>query len=186
MAKSASELVIGANGSIFTAPLLTATPTDIGDPLDEDFVELGYATDDGVKWTTGRTIVDIPAWQSFYALRKIVTEVEATLAFALMQWSRDTITFALGGGTVTGTVGAYQYTPPDPSVIDERMLAVEWQDGDNNFRLIYTRGLVTENVETDVTRAAAAVLPVTFAALGSAGVDPYILQTDSAAFAAAA
>lgn len=186
MAMDVTELVVGSNGSLWVADPGTAVPADIDVAFGTGWADLGFATDDGITWTVGREITDIPAWQSFYPLRKIVTSVSADLAFSMMQWSTETLTFALGGGTVTGTLGKYEYHPPDPSVIDERMLAAEWIDGDVKFRIIYERGIVSENVEAEIARAAAAVLPVTYSALGTAGEDPFIIQTNSEAFAPAA
>lgn len=184
MAKNVDEIVVGANGSIYTAPLESTIPASIATPLGVDWSELGYASEDGVKWIDGKTLESIRAWQSFYDLRKIVSSKEGSIAFSLMQWNGETVKLAFGGGTVTEpTSGEFRYTPPDPSELAELMVAVEWQDGDNDFRLVFPRGLVTENVEVDVTRTAAAMLPITVSLLGQDGVEPFILDTNHPAFA---
>lgn len=184
MTKDAGEIVIGANGSIYTAPLGSTIPASIAAPLGGDWTELGYATEDGVTWVDGKSLESIRAWQSFYDLRRIVSSKEGSLAFSLMQWNGATVELAFGGGEVTSpATDAYRYTPPDPSEIDERMMAIEWVDGDNDFRLTFPKGMVSENVEVNIVRTAAGLLPITFALLGEAGVDPFILDTNHPAFA---
>lgn len=186
MGKDAGELVVGSNGSIYTAPLGSTIPASIGDPLGGQWTELGYVTEDGVTWMDGKTIVSIRAWQSFYDLRRIVESKEGSMAFVLQQWNSETVQLAFGGGEVTEPApGDFRYTPPDPSELDERMMAIEWQDGDSDFRLTFPRGMVSENIETNITRTVESRLPITFSLLPAAGVDPFILDTNSPAFQAA-
>lgn len=184
MTKDAGEIVVGANGSIYTAPLGSAVPASISSPLGAEWTELGYATEDGVTWTDGKSLESIRAWQSFYDLRRIVTSKEGSLAFSLMQWNRATVELAFGGGVVSSpAVGAYRYTPPVPAEIDERMMAVEWVDGAHDFRLTFLKGIVSESVEVNIVRTAAGLLPITFSLLGDDGLDPFILDTNHPAFA---
>lgn len=186
--KNVDEIVVGSNGSIFSAPKGTAIPASIAVALGPGWVDAGYVTEDGVTFTDGKTLESVRAWQSLYDLRKLVTAKEAMAAFSLMQWSEGNVKLAFGGGEVTEIVadsGNFRYTPPDPEAIDERMLAIEWVDGDKDYRLIFPKGMVSENIETNVTRSAAALLPITFAILGEDGVDPWILDTNDPAFAPA-
>lgn len=184
MTKDAEEIVVGASGSIYVAPVGSDIPASIEEAFDESWTELGYATEDGAKWVDGKTTNEIRAWQSFYALRRMIATREGSLAFQLMQWNGVTVPLAFGGGTITSpTAGAYRYTPPPAETLDERMLGVEWSDGDDDYRLIFPRGNVSENVETNIVRTEAALLPITFALLGQEGVDPFIFDTNDAAFA---
>lgn len=182
--KTADEIVVGANGSIYVAPVGSTVPASVSTPLGGEWFELGYATEDGVTWVDGKTLESIRAWQSFYDLRRIVTAKEGSLAYQLLQWNGDNVRLAYGGGTITEPVpGDYRYVPPDPADIDERAMAVEWQDGTKNYRLTFPKGMVTENVETNIVRSGGALLPITFSLLGEEGVDPFILDTDDPAFA---
>lgn len=188
MSKNVEEIIVGANGSIFTAPKGTAIPDSINDPLGPGWVDLGYASEDGVTWVDGKSLQSIRAWQSLYDLRRIVESKEGSLAFQLMQWSADTTKLAFGGGEIEDLSDgpespAYRYTPPPAEEIDERMMAVEWVDGDFDFRLTFPKGIVAENVETNVVRTAAALLPITFALLGEDGTEPFILDTNHPAYA---
>jgi hypothetical protein len=159
-------------------------PASISVALDAAFTELGYANEDGVKFTDGKTLQPIRVWQEFYEVRNIVTEREARVAFSLVQWNPDTVTLAFGGGTVTEDVAdtEFKYEPPDPEDVDERAAAVEWVDGTRNYRLIVPKCQVVENVETDLVRTGASLLPITLGVLGVSGAKPWYLQTDDPAF----
>lgn len=185
MTKNADEVVVAANGSIYVGALGATAPADITTAVDAaEYIELGYANDDGVTFLDGKTVEDINAWQSFYAIRKIMTAKEGSLSFNLLQWNGATVRLAFGGGTVTEDApGAYLFTPPEPGPIDERSLIVEWQDGTKNYRLIVPRGLVSDNVETNLTKAGAGELPIVFGVTGQDGIAPWYLQTDDPAFA---
>jgi hypothetical protein len=182
MGQDTGQIRVAANGQIRVAPITATLPANIDAAYSGDWVDLGYASEDGVQFTDGKTIENIPVWQLFYAARRIVTEKDAFLVFALRQWSGDTVTLAFGGGDLTADgPGQYRYTPPTPETIDERALAVDWQDGTINYRLLVPRGLVTENVETQLVRSAAADLPITFGIIGDETLDPWILLTDDPA-----
>jgi len=184
--KNADAIVVGANGSIYAAPVDTAVPADISAALSEDWVDLGYVTEDGVAWTDGKSIQSVRAWQSFYDIRRIIESREGSLGFGLMEWKGGNVQLAFGGGEITETAldsGLYEYTPPDPAHIDERALAVEWQDGEKNYRLVCLKGMVSENVETNIVRTGASVLPISFAFLGQDGQAVFRFQTDDPAFA---
>lgn len=183
--KDADEIVVGANGSVYVAPLGTAIPATIDAALATEWVDLGYVTEDGVAWTDGKTLQSIRAWQSFYDLRRIVESKEGALSFTLMQWSGQNVKLAFGGGAVEESAldsGLFLYTPPDPSAIDERAMAVEWSDGTKDYRLVFPKGMVSENVETNLQRTAASLLPITFSLLGQDSTNPFELYTNDPAF----
>lgn len=184
--KTTDQIVVGANGTVRVAPTGTPEPADINAAFDGAWVDLGFTSEDGVTATDAKTLETIPVWQMFYPGRRIITERDFTLAFALRQFAGAQVEFAFGGGEVSADgPGAFRYTPPAPEVIDERMLAVEWLDDDKTYRLILPKGMVTENVETKIVRTAASDLPITFGVIGEDGVDPWYLLTDDPAFAEA-
>ena len=184
MAQDATEVVVGSNGDVYVAPVGTSLPLDVDDPLNVAFSEaLGFTSEDGVTATDGKTTENIGAWQSFYPLRTLVTERNFTVAFVLRQWNQDTVALAFGGGTFEATGSFTKYVPPDPSYIDERVLVVDWQDGDDQYRLVVPRCIVSENVESQITRTAAADLPITMTVLAPAeGNDPWFLMTNAVRF----
>lgn len=186
MGNDADQITVGGNGRVKVAPVGTAAPASISVAASATWVDLGYLDPDGVTFTDGKTVEPIDVWQSFYPARRIVTEKVANASFNLRQWNADTVPFAFGGGSVTEDApGEYRYTPPAPGTIDERAMLIEWEDGSKKYRLILPRGMVEEDVETQLTKANAADLPITFGILGTEGVDPWYTQTDDPAFAPA-
>ena len=184
MSKNRGEIVVGANGSIWSAPIGTALPARISEPFGDGWVDLGYASEDGVTWTDGKSVNAIRAWQSFYDLRRVVESREGTASFSLMQWNGGNVIFAYGGGDIVEDApGEFRYVPPAPEDTGETMLGIEWEDGSKDYRLVLPAGTVSDNVETNVTRTDAALLPITFALLGEEGRDPWFFQTNDPAFA---
>jgi hypothetical protein len=186
MPKSTSQITVGANGSIHVASAGTAAPSDIATPWAAGWVDLGYANNDGVKFTDAKTTERIDVWQLFYPARHIVTARDTKASFVLRQWSKDTVKLAFGGGTITTTAGPpahYLYLPPDPGSLDERAIGIEWIDGTKVYRLVLPRVLVTESVETNLVKTGAADLPITVGVMGVDGASPWSLRTNDPAFA---
>lgn len=186
MPKDTDEIVVGANGSIRVAPKGSTEPADISAAWDAAWVDLGFANEDGVTVKDAKTLEDIPVWQLFYPAKKIVTARDFTAAFVMRQFSGLQVELAFGGGTVSeDSAGKFRFTPPAPDVIDERALGIEWTYGDNTYRLIIPKGVVTDDVESKITRTAAIDLPITFGVVGEDGVEPWYLLTDDPTFAEA-
>lgn len=181
---NADAIVVAGNGTVRVAPVGTTEPTTPTAAPSAAWLDLGFVTEDGVTFTDSKDIEDVLAWQSFYPVRKIITGKEATLAFSLREWDERTIPLAFGGGSVTNpSAGVWRYAPPAPGTLDLRAMMIDWQDGSKNYRLIVPRGLVVEEVETNLTRTGSAELPITFSAIpASTSADPYKLLTDDIAF----
>ncbi len=185
MAQDATEVVVGASGDIYTAPVGTTAPTDPTSAYAAGWsASLGYLTEDGVSWAPSVENNLIGAWQSFYPIRALIASRNITVGFSLMQWNTETLRLAFGGGEVTEpSNNVFKYTPPDASEQDERALGIDWADGDEHYRLIIPKGIVSDIGETNLVRTDAAVLPITFSIQAPpAGEDPWFLLTDSAAF----
>lgn len=184
MTNQSSSVVVGGDGHVWVAPTATAAPTNTATALNAAFVDLGYCSEDGATFSDGKETVDIMAWQSFTPIKKLISTRTVTVSFVLRQWSQPTLEFALGGDVVVNAA-EFKYTPPAASFIDERSLVLEWFDGDDIFRLYIPKGIVTETVETNIARTAAADLPITFTALDpGAGAKTYTLFTDKSSMAA--
>lgn len=184
MANDADETVIAANGRVLVAPVGTAAPADVTAAFSGTWVELGYINDDGVNPSFGKTILAVMAWQSQNPIRRKITGRDETLAFTMKQWNKFNLIFAFGGGAVTVvSAGEYRYAPPDPEDLDERALAIEWEDGTKKYRLIVVRGMVSDNVQTQLQRGAESGLPVTFGINGADSGDNWYLLTNDPAFA---
>jgi hypothetical protein len=181
--KSTDELVVGGDGTIYVAPLSTASPAIGASAWDPAWINLGYANPDGVQFTDTRTLQIVDVWQLFYPARRIVTARDFTVGFKLAQWDKDTVPLAFGGGSVTVSGTGHRYTPPDPATIDTRALGVEWLDGTKLYRFVMPKCFVTTLAQVDVKRTDAALLPITVGVVGQAGVAPWYLDTNDPSFA---
>ena len=161
MSLDASELYVAGTGHIHTAPadtVLPTTPETI--PAPTPWVDHGYATEDGVEFTFGKTTDAIKGWQSFDTLRMITTEAPKSVKFTLMQSDAVNLMLALGGGTVDAVGGVYH--PPDPSVLDIRALFIQAIDGGNIWCFWAPRVLLSDNVVFPWKKSGAAEMPLTF------------------------
>lgn len=179
---NASQVVVGSNGKVWVAATTATAPTNSAAAMPAGWTDLGYVSEDGVTFTEGKDITDIGAWQSFYPIRYIVNSRLVTASFTLRQWNNATVQFALGGVIAANGAGEWTYTPPSPETLDLRQMVIEWFDGTKSYRLLVRRGLVSENVETNLVRTDAASLPITFSAMDPGGAAVYTLYTNDTNF----
>jgi hypothetical protein len=183
MTANASEVVVGSGGKVYIAPVGTPEPNTPTEALNAAFKDLGYISEDGVSASFGVTVEDINAFQSLLPIRRVVTGRTADLSFTCRQWNADTFALALGGGSFDETGGNYIFYPPaNNDALAEWAVIIEWNDGSKNYRLIVRRAVVTDSVETQIVRNAAADLPITLSVLGSENTDAWYLFTDDNAF----
>lgn len=176
------EVLVGGATGVYVAPVGTALPTTITTNF-PGFVHLGYTTEDGVRPTLGRTVNDIRASQSFYPVRRVVSEFNLQVEFDLLQWNSETLSLALGGGTVTEpTDNVFKFTPAAESFIDERALLLHTVDGSKTYLWGFPRTQNTKDFTSSLVRADSAVLPVGMTALDPGTDDPFFLLTDDPAF----
>src|SRR5262245_37768574 len=97
-ALAAAEIRVAPSGTIYIAPSGTAGPSTITAAW-TGFVQLGYATTDGVQLTRSMDTEQVQAWQTISPLRYIITGVTLQAALTLEQFNKDTLTLWLGGGT---------------------------------------------------------------------------------------
>lgn len=184
MTLATDEIFIAGNGRLYVAPEGTTAPTSLLSALG-DFVDLGYLTEDGAKWTDAKTTNDVRPWQSFYPVRTHITERTGSLEFTVMQHNRATIELGFGGGTWSEeTPGEYTYHPPSPEDLDVRIAVLDAFDGDRSQRWILHRCFVTSNTEVTFAKSGPALLPVTLTLLANGEGDPWSLITDDPAFGA--
>lgn len=177
------EVVVGGDGGVYVAPVGTAGPTDTATALNVAFTHLGYTSDDGLSLSPGMDITEIPAWQSFYPVRRIVTARSFDMGFTLLQWNQESIKLAFGGGEFATSTGVHTYTPPEPEDLDYRALVIQWEDGTKIFRLHVPKALVTDVGDLGINRTDAAGLDLTFSLVATDGSQPFTLITDDPAFA---
>jgi len=181
--QNANYVVVAGDGTVYVAPTASAVaPTNAATALNAVWLEMGYVSEDGATFTQGQEITDINAWQSFYPIRRVLTARTVSISFALREWNKRAVEFATGG-TVAINAAEWKLTPPTPSATIDRALILEWVDGSKKYRLFCPKGVISEDVETNLSRTAAADLPVTFAASDpGAGGSIYQLFTTDPAF----
>jgi hypothetical protein len=182
-ANSATEVVVGANGTVYAAPVGTTPPSDSGTAPAAAFQNLGFMTEDGLSPTWGKTTTDLRAWQSFYPLRQLITERALRVAFVMRQWSKTTVQLALEG-VVTGTAPNFTFTPGAPEVVNKNSFIFDWLDGTKKYRLYLPVAMSVEDVESNIVRSDGANLPLTVAVQDpGAGNSPWLLFTNDTSFA---
>jgi len=192
MPQNKEEIVVALDGSVNIAPVTDSLvlPEDL-DPLADEFTDLGYQSSDGVTFSVAPNVQDIEAWQSATPVRKIVTARALSLGFTALQWNLSTFAAAYGGGAWTeidppsppDTPGLYRYDPPaDEDDLVDYAAVVDFVDGEKQYRLVVKQGNITDSVETNLARSAAATLPLSVAALTPDGEDTswYLLSNDPA------
>lgn len=179
-----NEVLVTGFGGVYEAPVGTAFPANISVALSATWKEVGYVTEDGARFSFGREINNIMAWQSRDPIRKVVTALPKTIACDIQQWNIRTLKLALGGGTVTeAAAGKFNYDPPAEDYLDERAIIVVGEDGDYDYRFCYRRVVNEEPVEFAFVRSDPAALPVTFGVQAAGGgLKPFQFQTNDPAF----
>ena len=92
------------SGAIFCAPLGTTLPTDTATALDAAFMDMGYASEDGVTNTNSPESENIKAWGGDTVLA-IQTSKEDTWKLKLIEvLYEDVLKVVYGTAKVTGTL----------------------------------------------------------------------------------
>lgn len=185
MARDVNAIVVGGDGDVWVAAVGTAAPADESAAPAAGWEKLGWIQEDGVTFRDQEDDTEVPAWQSFYALRRLIESKSAEAEFTLRQIDKSTIVVAMRGGSVsTVSAGHYKFTPPQPSAgIFSRAFLIDVIDGTDKYRFVIPKATVQEGVETQFQRTAPADLPLTISALGADATDPWYLLTNDAAFA---
>lgn len=181
MALDSTQTVIGTSGHLYLAPIGTTAPTDATTALAAAWKELGYTDENGVAITPTEAHQDFKAWQSFYVIRRQITDRGLTIATALRQWNGPNFQLLFGGGTFTGTPGAFKFVPPDPSVVDQHALVIDVLDGTATYRWYFPGVMAIPGGDIPMNRGAMADLKVAFELMVQANANPFeVYGTDTA------
>jgi hypothetical protein len=166
MPLNAGEIRVAGTGRVFVAPAHTAAPADFRADWVTPWVDLGYTSADGVRFTKKDKLDPIDTWQTVAAIRYVYSDRDLSVKFALMQLNADTLPFFFGSPPLApGSSGLSHEIAAAPQV-QERALGIEFRDGpDITHRFYIPRGVVTETDETSFSRNTAVRLGITFSAL---------------------
>ena len=180
--QNSNYVVVAGDGTAYVGPTTTPAPTNAATALNAGFLEMGFISEEGATFTQTQEVTDINAWQSFFPIRRITTGRGVTVSFAMREWNKRAVEFATGG-TIAINAAEWKLTPPSPSAVSEKSIVLEWLDVAKKYRLYIPKGIVAEDVEVNLSRTAAADLPITFAASDpGAGGNIYTLFTTDPAF----
>jgi len=182
MAEDSTQVRIGTNGHIYVAPVGTTAPTDSSSALNAAFREVGYTDENGVAISPTESHVDFKGWQSFYLIRRQITDRGLTFTTALRQWNGPNFQLMFGGGTWTGTPGASKFVPPDPSVVPTKALVIDVLDGGATWRWYVPGVMPIPAGDMPINRGAIADIKIAFDLLVQPGLDPFTIFGSDTAF----
>lgn len=179
---TASQPIVGAYGDIYAADTGTPIPTSIDTP-GAAWTKLGLISEDGASWTPPEEETsDIKVWQSSYPARTVTTGLSSSLSFALDQWDRNTIPFAMGGGTFEDAGTTVIYHPPAPGSSQMKALFMKVLDLPVKLGLYFAKGKVTGRDDAVFKSDEAALLNVEFSLQGDPVYEPFNLVFDKDTF----
>ena len=166
-----SAVTVAGTGAIYVAPEGTPMPTDLVVPMADPWLEIGYASEDGVTFKMSRDSQEINAWQSSDPVRVLTVNEPKTVTFELLQFDPDQIILAFRGGEFTKTGTSPDeialFTPPGAGASDVRAMAIDAIDGDEQWRFCFQRVQISGDIEWQLVRSDAVRLPLEFGVLSS-------------------
>lgn len=177
------EVRVGVTGNLYSAPKGTAFPTDVTAAWPAAFTDLGFLSEDGFVMTPNTESDDLMVWQSYAAVRKLLTSRTLDLKFTLMQANPESFMLAFGGGTVSGTSGVFTYAAPIGGTVDERAFGLEVRDGTTTYRFFFPRGIVTDVGDIPIVKTDAVKFELTASVLAVDDLTPlFSFMTNDPAF----
>lgn len=164
--QKSKEIVIAGGAEWYFGEVGESIPEDPQAPL-PNFHEVGYITQDGLKFNRAVGIGEIMALQRRSAVRRFVNTEEIGFNGSLEQWNGENFKIAFGGGEIVepqpGIFG-YHFPEGDDNLA-EYATVLRWNDGDRAYQLGFDRGNVSDAVEFALKRDEAGTLPIAFKAL---------------------
>ena len=144
MAQTASEVRVGVDGVVSSAPLGSTAPTAVDSALDAAFNDLGYVSEDGVTESNSVTTEPVRAWQGNAVVRTIITEGTTTFALTLLQTNADTLAEYYGLETADINTTSGSFVSSATVARPRRSYVIDVIDGDELIRKYIPDGQVTE------------------------------------------
>lgn len=185
MAQDADHIIVGQYGEVWKAPVGTAAPVDTDTAMatvNAAWKELGFISEEGVTFTPTLQGFSVPAWQAEgRPVRRGVASREESLSFTMLEWNKQTLPLAFGGGEFTeiGTSDVFKFAPPTGAEEDEYAFVVHFEDGGDAYRLVIPRAAVTDLAEFQLVRTEATGLDVTLGVINTGTTDPWYMITEN-------
>ena len=148
-APAVSSVVAGkplVSGGVLTAPFETDLPNSATGVLDEDFVALGYISEDGLTETAERSTEKVKVWGGDI-VKVLQTEFSVTYSFTLIgSTDTDVLRAVYGDAAVTtsGIGGTQKSVKVNGDQLPKKAFVFEVKDGDTKIRIVVPNGQVTE------------------------------------------
>lgn len=141
-----ASTIPATGAAVSAAPLGTTLPTDATTALDAAFTDLGWVGPDGVVNAPKRSTDKKKAWGG-ETVKVVQTDYTETVVFTLLESSKVVLEEAFGADNVTaGEKSGHETLEVDHSslMLDRRIFAVDFIDGDRTGRILVREGQVTE------------------------------------------
>jgi hypothetical protein len=177
-----TEVQIGTpNGpGLWIAPEGTACPADTVTAWATPWASLGYLDAAGPMVGQKTTSNSLTPWQSVASIRSVITGRELTMQFVLWQLNAQTLALYFDTDVPTPTGGALKMEVRSDDQPHVYALGIDSQDGDQVFRIAFTRATLTATADMKLVRGDAIPLDCTLTAMDDSGVLGTILLGPSA------
>lgn len=177
-----SEIHAAPFGRVLTSEVGTSAPVDVDSDYGNDWLELGYLSEDGVTITPTMTTESYKVWQSRLPAKILETDQTLELQFTMSQMNQSTTSlFFFDAEWVEEDAGLYRLDVKSDQLLKERQLSVEWtDDAGHTNRLFVVRGFVSNREALQLRRSAISDMGITFQALEMNGLSFYLLSDDPA------
>lgn len=165
------EVILGP-GALYVAPIATVDPVNVAAVTGSSaWREVGW-TDAGSTIDLAYTIEAIEVEEEFYPVKWVTTSVEATVGFAMKQFTRANLALAINAGAAAVNDGT-SLEPTTPGAELRVKVAHVTEEG---ALWIFRRCINGENVTIDRKKAPnAALLPVKFRMEKPVGSQPWMV-----------
>lgn len=144
MPTTATPTVLNDPGFLFWAPLGTAEPTNtvagskFTDAWPAGWVSVG-ATNEGSDFKADVKTENVTVAEFFDPIKIVTTERNASVSFAMTDFTLTKLKWAMNGGTLTlvsgtGATQLNKFEPPDPGTEVRAMIG--WESLDSTLRLV--------------------------------------------------
>lgn len=178
--------VLSDPGYLFIAPLATAVPTNtvagsvFTDSWSASWIPLG-ATEEGSEFANSSTVEPIRVAEFFDPIKYATTERNASIAFALANFTLTNYRRAVNGGVAaltptsgTGATALYTLNPTAPG--SEVRVMIGWESLDNTVRLVCHQAIQGGEITSGFRKSPdKAVIPCTFNLEVPSGGQPWTM-----------
>ncbi|WP_086685970.1 IPT/TIG domain-containing protein [Streptomyces pseudogriseolus] len=186
---NAAQIVIPSRTRVWLAPVGTPAPADATVAMGAGWYAVGLTTEDSLKFNEEPSFETVKSAQTDYPSRTFQTGDAATIEVDLQQWNAANFRAVFGGGEITSIQSGggngpthYRFAPPKVGGRTEIAAVIEVMDGGKTYRYVVPRAMQMEGVQTDLTKAKEAVLPLRLAVQGGDDTDAWYLLTNDPAF----